>query len=190
MGHRDDDAAGRFFETLRQPGDGYRGSATGPVDTRAETLDDATVVRAIFVACHRGSLDGAGLDDVTIERLMQHRFDMQRAGYRFSLPDAVWEVITEADRVVGQVLTHDDGERVLVAELAVAPEHRGRGIGGDTVAGLIGRAGERPLELRLGHGSPSEAWYRSQGFELVGSDDHQIHLLRLPHATALAATGV
>jgi GNAT superfamily N-acetyltransferase len=187
LGHRDDDVDGRSFDTPLLTGSSRRASSSG-VSTRAECLHDATAVRAIFVASYRGPLDDAGFDDPTVERLLQHRFDLQRAGYRFALPTGVWEVILEADLVVGRFLTHDDGERFLLAEILVAPEHRGRGIGSHALAGVIDRAGKRAIELRLDHGSPAEAWCRRHGFEDLGADESHKHLVHRPGQAAFAST--
>jgi GNAT superfamily N-acetyltransferase len=188
LGHRDDDAVERSVDTPRARAGCSRPGSNDGVSTRAEGLNDATAVRAIFVASYRGPLDDAGFDESTIERLMQHRFDLQRAGYLFALPAAVWEVILEADLVVGGFLTHDDGERFLLAEISVSPEHRGRGIGSHALAGVIDRAGERAIELRLDHGSPAEAWCRRHGFEDLGADESHKHLVHRPRQAAFAST--
>jgi GNAT superfamily N-acetyltransferase len=150
---------------------------------------DDGVMHDMFVAIRRGPMDAAGFDPVTVERLMRHQFDMQRAGYRFACPTATWEAILADGVVVGRMVTDDDGAHVMLVDIMVDPAHQGQGHGSQALAALIDRAGKRPIELRVDHGSRAERWYHRHGFARVGADDLQAHLVRVPTATVLAATG-
>jgi ribosomal protein S18 acetylase RimI-like enzyme len=157
---------------------------------RPEEHGDEAALREIFVATRRGPLDASGLDAATVERLMVHQFQMQRASYRLAFPDSTWETIVADGAIVGRIVTDADDDRVLLVDIMVAPAHQRRGHGSQALGQLIARAEPRPLELSVDHGSPAEAWYRSYGFEETGRNDLQVHLVRRPRATAMAPTGV
>ncbi|HEX6658222.1 MAG TPA: GNAT family N-acetyltransferase [Ilumatobacter sp.] len=144
----------------------------------------------MFVAIRRGSLDSAGFDANTVDRLVQHQFDLQRAGYRLSYPSVTSEAIVFDGDVVGRLITDDAGERVVLVDIMIDPVHQRQGIGSRVLAELVTRAGSRPIELRLDHGSSAEGWCRRHGFERVATDDLHAHLVRVPAGSAMASTGV
>lgn len=85
-------------------------------------------------------------------------------------------VAVEDERVCGFVTTeyHPWNRRLTIADLAVSPAHRGRGIGRT----LLGRAVDRARELGAAHvwlevthvNTPAIRLYRSAGFTFCGLD--------------------
>ena len=150
---------------------------------------DDGVMHDMFVAIRRGPMDAAGFDPVTVERLMRHQFDMQRAGYRFACPAATWEAIVADDVVVGRIVTDDDEAGMMLVDIMVDPAHQRQGYGSQALAALIARAGKRPIELHVDHGSPAESWYQRYGFEQVGADDLQARLVRAHRDRLLVRPG-
>jgi GNAT superfamily N-acetyltransferase len=157
---------------------------------RPQCEADERAMRDVFVAVRRGVLDSAGLDENTVERLMQHRFELQRAGYRLAHPQATSEAIVHDGDVVGRLITDDGDQRVLLVDIMIDPDYQGRGIGSRVLWDLVNRAGSRPVEIRIDHGSPVEPWCRRHGFEQVAADDVQAHFVRVPRDLALAPTAV
>lgn len=155
---------------------------------REEREPDECVMRAMFVAIRRGPLDAAGFDPPTVDRLMQHQFELQRAGYRFAHPHARSEAVVLDGTVVGRLITDDSCEAVVLVDIMIDPEHQQCGVGSHVLCELIARNASRTIELRVDHGSPAEAWYARHGFEPVGSDQLQSHLVR-PATASLASTG-
>ena len=151
---------------------------------------DERAMRDMFVAIRRGPMDAAGFDASTVVRLVQHQFELQRAGYRLTFPDATSEAIVADGELVGRVITDDDQARVVIVDIMIDPAYQRRGIGSRVVVDLVARAGSRPVELRIDHGSPLEGWYRRHGFEPVAAQDVQAHFVRMPVAAAMASTEV
>ena len=171
MGHRDTDSS-HSLSLLRPVCDG-----------------DEPAIRQMFVAIRRGPMDAAGFDPGTVVRLVEHQFELQRAGYRLTFPHATSEAIVVDGELVGRVITDDDEARLVLVDIMIDPGHQRQGIGSRLVADLVARAGSRSFELRIDHGSPVEAWYRRHGFEQVAANDVQAHFVRMPAANVLAATG-
>ena len=142
---------------------------------------------SMFVTIRRAPMDAAGFDDATVERLVQHQFDLQRVGYRYTYPLAQTEAIVVEEQIVGRLITDDSGEQVVLVDVMVDPAHQRRGIGTHTLLEFIGRLRGRSIGLRVNHGSAAEAWYRRHGFEQVGADDQQVHLVRIDVERALSA---
>ena len=160
--------------------EGTGGTAVSALPMLREERDaDEPVFCSIFVANRRAPMDAAGFDDQTVERLVQHQFDLQRVGYRYTYPLAQTEAIVVDDQIVGRLITDDSGEQVVLVDVMVDPAHQRRGIGTHTLLEFIGRHRGRSIGLRVNHGSAAEAWYRRHGFEQVGADDLQAHLVRV-----------
>jgi GNAT superfamily N-acetyltransferase len=150
---------------------------------------DERAIREMFVAIRRAPMDAAGFDPGTVVRLVEHQFELQRAGHRLTFPHATSEAIVVDGGLVGRVITDDDDDRVVLVDIMIDPDHQRQGIGSRLLADLVARAGSRSVELRIDHGSPVEAWYRRHGFEQVAASDVQAHFVRVPASNVLAATG-
>ena len=147
---------------------------------RPDVDADEPAFRAIFVAIRRAPMDAAGFDADTVERLVQHQFDLQRAGYRYTFPLAETDAIVVGDEVVGRLITDHSGEQVVLVDIMIEPARQQQGIGTHVLRELIARHPGRSIELRVDHGAPAEAWYHRHGFEQVGADQVQAHLVRVP----------
>ena len=145
---------------------------------RPERDDDEPAFCSMFVAVRRAPMDAAGFDGDTVERLVQHQFDLQRVGYRYTYPLALTEAIVVGGEVVGRLITDDSGDHVVLVDVMVHPALQARGIGTRILRQLINRHPGRAIELRVNHGAPADAWYRKHGFEQVGADALQAHLVR------------
>ena len=81
------------------------------------------------------------------------------------------QLATSADTLIGAVLCGHDGRRGLVYHLAVAPEHRGRGIGKEilkkSLAGLREYGIARVIILVANDNSAGQEFWLSQGFEQI-----------------------
>ncbi len=164
-------------------------AVSAPPTLRSEHDDDETAFCSMFVAIRRAPMDAAGFDGDTVERLVQHQFDLQRVGYRYTYPLAQTEAIVVGDEVVGRLITDDSGDRVVLVDIMVDPARQARGIGTRVLRQMISRHPGRSIELRVNHGAPADAWYRRHGFEQVGADELQAHLVRAGVEPASAAIG-
>ncbi len=88
------------------------------------------------------------------------------------LLSAVYEAVYEEERVAGYAAVWFAGREAELGDLAVAPNDRRRGIGGELVEAVLHEARSRGvvqifLEVREGNQS-AQGLYRSRGFEIVG----------------------
>ena len=80
--------------------------------------------------------------------------------------------VCEEERIAGYAAVWFVGREAELGDLAVAPNDRRRGIGGELVDAVLGEARTRGvvrifLEVREGNRS-AQGLYRSRGFEIVG----------------------
>ncbi|HIZ34588.1 MAG TPA: GNAT family acetyltransferase [Candidatus Ruania gallistercoris] len=83
-------------------------------------------------------------------------------------PSSTVLVLTEGDRVLGTVMTGDDGHRGWLYYLAVHPDHQGEGHGRALVTAaenwLAGR-GVVKVQLMIREGNPVAGFYAGLGYQ-------------------------
>jgi GNAT superfamily N-acetyltransferase len=152
------------------------------------SVDDDPTMRRIFMASRRDSLDQAGFDEATVERLTSYQFDLQRADYEISFPAAGWEAIVVDGAVVGRLVTYEDRDCTMLVDLVIDPPRRREGTGSAVVSELIVRAGTRRVELDVDPDSAADVWFRRFGFTPVDGDAPRRRLVREPDAASVDGT--
>jgi len=152
--------------------EGAGGTAVSALPMLREERDaDEPVFCTIFVANRRAPMDAAGFDDQTVERLVQHQFDLQRVGYRYTYPLAQTEaIVVDEQRVHGTgrqagARAQSPGDRPSGAPMQRSDEVADHALLllGDADTGRGGIAGdEHPQRRRSVAGE--EAFARAGGF--------------------------
>jgi ribosomal protein S18 acetylase RimI-like enzyme len=136
---------------------------------RAVRSADDDLLLQIYASTRADELDlvdWAPGQRVAFERM---QFMAQRQDWAARFPHAVHSVV-EVDGVgVGRIVVEEDGERILIVDLALLPSLRGRGVGTTLLQGVLDRADARALPVRL-HVEPdnrARRLYLRLGFEVV-----------------------
>lgn len=142
---------------------------------RPATAADDPFLAALFRAA-RPDLQRLPLPAEQRDALIDMQWQAQRRGYRSNWPGAVDSVIDVAGTPVGRVLV-DAGPPVTVVDIAVTPEHRGRGFATAALRQVLGEADRRgvAVTLRVARENPARRWYERLGFAVV--DDTGAHLV-------------
>ena len=104
---------------------------------------------------------------------LRMQFDAQDSYYRQSYPDARFDVIEQAGTPVGRLYVARLEDELRVIDIALLPEHRGRGIGSQLMSDVLAEADARHLRVTL-HVEP---WNRARelyirlGFRVVRRGD-------------------
>jgi ribosomal protein S18 acetylase RimI-like enzyme len=147
-------------------------SGPNAVVLRRESPLDREAVDALVTADVAAQFAASGVDPTVIASLLRMQAAARRTQYADAHPDAVAEVIDVAGRTVGVVLTADLPEATRIVDLAIAPDHRRRGIARAVVAQLCRAADARSRVLTLQVWTDNAAaigLYESAGFAFDGS---------------------
>lgn len=148
--------------------------------------EDTALLRNLFVDS-RPELALLPLPPAQVAQLVEVQWQAQRAGHAASRPQAVDRVIEVAGESVGRVLV-DQGPPVAVVDIALLPEHRGRGTGTEVLRRLLEDADARGVEteLHVRRDNPAQRLYARLGFEVVaGADELDLRMVRPPAAPTL-----
>jgi N-acetylglutamate synthase-like GNAT family acetyltransferase len=184
---RKGDGMGRSVTTneLKRQADG---EAITACSLRLESADDLATMQRIFRASRRATLDESGFDESTVERLTAYQYDLERADFGMSHPQARWEAIVVGGDVVGRLVTHEDGDRTILIDVVIDPLRRRQGTGSAVMTELIARAENRPIELHVARDSAADTWFRRFGFVPVDGDAPRRRLVREPDVEAVEGT--
>lgn len=139
---------------------------TASAALREARSDDLRLLRALFAA-----------DRLPV--LLDQQYDARAAGYAAAWPQRLDRIIESDGMAVGRVLVGlGRGER-RIADVAVLPEHRNRGLGTRALELVLAEAdaAKEPVTLRVDHGSPARRLYERLGFTVVAEEAIQ-HVMR------------
>lgn len=152
------------------------------ISLRPEEPGDEPSLFRLYASTRADELALTGWDDTACERFLRMQFQAQRAGYREMFPHAQFAIILSEGSPVGRVVIDRPEDEIRIVDLVIAPEYRGRGIGGALMSSIMAEAAtsSTPLRLKVITGTPAQRWYERLGFSLVEDGDVYLEMERSP----------
>jgi len=136
---------------------------------RPETDDDLEFLYRVYASTRADEMKLVSWTDEQKEAFVRHQFTAQRAHYYGSYVDARFLLILEEGQPIGRLYLHQMPGDLRIVDIALLPEHRGRGIGAMLLRELIDDAGSRgdAVSIHVEIFNPALRLYERLGFELV-----------------------
>lgn len=152
------------------------GPHASPLRLRPEEPADRPFLFALYAATREPELAATGWSAAQCTAFLQHQFAALTSGYMTAYPDADRWILECGGTSVGAVIRARTTEEHRVVYVALAPAHRGRGLGGILLRRLQQQAAEArvPLRLQAFVDSPALRLYRRLGFVETGTDGLRI----------------
>jgi ribosomal protein S18 acetylase RimI-like enzyme len=153
-----------------------------PVRLRPAGPDDEPFLRGLSAEIRAMEFAALGLPADALERLLAMQHEAQERAYRSTYPHARADVVLVEGARVGRIVVDRGGATVHLVDIAIHPDHQGRGIGTALLSALIEeslRSG-RSMTLTVLRTSRALALYRRLGFTETGGDDVYLALERPP----------
>lgn len=162
--------------TDRPPGD------PGQIELRPATDDDRSFLLDVYASTRTEELSVVTWTDDQKDAFLLMQFDAQDAWYHQIYPDGDFLVIVHADVPVGRLYVARGPAEIRIVDIALLPEHRGRGIGSHLVADIIATADAAglPVTLRVEPWNPAKRLYGRLGFELRDQEGLYETMVRPP----------
>ena len=138
---------------------------------------DAELLYRIYASTRDDELAALPWDATAKEAFLRMQFAAQDRYYHVTYPGASYDLIVDGEQVLGRLYL-DRGEKVwLVIDLALLPEHRGRGIGTRLLGGVLAEAAAAamPVQMHVERFNPARRLYDRLGFYQIA--DQGIYLL-------------
>jgi GNAT superfamily N-acetyltransferase len=125
----------------------------------------------LYAAVREPELEGAGMPVEQRGPFVAQQFDVQSRQYE-AYEDATFEVVLVDDEPAGRLIVARWPEELRVVDIALLPEHRGRGIGGALLAELLEEADARGVKasIHVERFNPAQRLYSRLGFRAISED--------------------
>ncbi len=126
--------------------------------------------------------------DAEKEAFLRFQFDAQKKYYDEQFPDASFDLILLDGEPSGRLYVDRREDEIRLVDIALLPEHRGRGIGGRIMRRILHEGEEKGLLVRIHveRDNPAMRLYERLGFEKI-EEQGVYHLMEW--TPARAATG-
>jgi GNAT superfamily N-acetyltransferase len=138
---------------------------------------DAELLYRIYASTRQDELAVVPWDAAQKEAFLRMQFAAQDRYYHANFPAASYHLVVSGDEVLGRLYV-DRGETAwLVIDLALLPEHRGRGLGTRLLCDVLAEAGAaaKPVRIHVEQFNPARRLYDRLGFRLIA--DEGVYLL-------------
>ena len=148
-----------------------------PLGLRPAGPADAEMLYKIYASTREAELAVVPWDAPTKEAFLRMQFNAQHTDYRARYPDASYDLIMGGDQVLGRLYVHR-GETVWqVLDIALLPEHRGKGIGAWLMTEVLAEAGaaSKRVQIYVERFNVARHLYDRLGFRQIA--DQGVYLL-------------
>jgi ribosomal protein S18 acetylase RimI-like enzyme len=113
------------------------------------------------------------------EAFLRMQYEAQRSSYRMQIPHAEYWVIRSGETAVGRLIIDWTPEEIHIADIALLPEFRRRGLGSALMQAIMREAARtaKAVGLYVERFNPALHWYERLGFIVVGSGPVYLEML-------------
>lgn len=140
---------------------------------RAARPGDAPLLHRIYASTRADELALVAWPDAVKDAFLTQQREARDADYARRHPRAERLIVEDADGPVGSLWIDRGEDGLVLLDIALLPEHRGRGVGGMLLEDLQREAAQRgvPLMLQVAATNRASDLYLRLGFRDVGGDE-------------------
>ena len=103
------------------------------------------------------------------EDFLRFQFEAQHTYYQEHFPDASFDLILVGDEAVGRLYVDRRDDEIRLIDIALLPERRGGGLGGQLLDELLREARQtgKLVRIHVEHNNPAMRLYLRLGFEKI-----------------------
>ena len=139
---------------------------------------DAELLYRIYASTREDELAVVPWQAAQKEAFLRMQFAAQDRYYHATFPAASYDLIVSGEEVLGRLYV-DRGEPAwLVLDIALLPEHRGRGIGARLLSDVLAeaRAAAKPVQIHVERFNPAQRLYDRLGFRQIADEGVYLRL--------------
>jgi ribosomal protein S18 acetylase RimI-like enzyme len=171
----------QFRARLRTVLGGWLSRVSG-FELRAATSEDEPFLYELVTGAMAERLAASAWEPAMRDTLLRMQYDACRRGYAERFPEAEHSIIVIQGQPAGHIIVARSAEEIRIVDMIIAPQSRGRGVGGAVLKAYLegaSRAGRR-VRLQVALTNPAVRLYQRLGFEPAGGDEVNLELERRP----------
>ena len=151
------------------------------VSLRPADENDRPFLLRLYASTREPELEASGLPREQWGAFVEHQFAAQGRHYE-SYENTSYDMVLVDGEPAGRLIVARWSEELRVVDIALLPEHRGRGIGGSLMRALIAEADEREVKtsIHVERFNPAQRLYARLGFRAVAEAGGVYLLLERP----------
>ena len=133
---------------------------------RPAVSSDADLLRRVYASVRAEELAAVPWSDAEKDAFLRQQFDAQDAHYREQYAGATFDVIEVDDLPAGRLYVARWEDEIRIMDIALLPEHRGRGVGTQILRGLLeeGALTGKRVSIHVEMHNPALRLYERLGF--------------------------
>jgi ribosomal protein S18 acetylase RimI-like enzyme len=137
---------------------------------------DLPFLEALYASTRAEELAPVPWSDEEKTAFLRQQFAAQHAHYQEHYPGAAFDLLESDGQAIGRLYVARGPREIRVVDIALAPGHRGRGLGTELLRELQeeGHRSGRPVTVHVERNNPALRLYARLGFSL--REDKGIHL--------------
>lgn len=150
------------------------------ITLRPVTADDEPFLFAVYAGTRRDEIMAWGWSAQQQDAFLRMQFNAQHQSYRMQYPSAAHQLILLNDESVGRLIVVRSKSDILLADIALLPEYRNRGIGSKLIRELLDEAAGKglPVVLQVLKTNPAVNLYERLGFVKTGESELHFQMRR------------
>ena len=155
------------------------------ITSRPIHAGDEEFLYRVYASTRQEELAQTGWDETQKSAFLRMQFDAQSDYYEEHYRGAEFSLVLSDGHPAGRLYVARWQEEIRIVDVALLPEHRGRGIGTYLLNVLISESEEsgKPLSIHVERFNPALRLYERLGFRAVADKGVYLLLERLPGAT-------
>ena len=143
---------------------------------RPTTPADRAFLLEVYASTRAEELAPVPWSDEQKAAFLEQQFSAQDHHYKTHYDNTAYDVIVVDGEDVGRLYVGRWSEEIRIVDIALLPQHRGRGIATALLADLIAEAeaASKPLTIHVERTNPAIAFYERLGFRLT--EDRGVYL--------------
>lgn len=157
----------------------HRESRQPLTNLRPRVEDDGPFLRRLYASTRLEELSAFGWDDNQVSLFLDSQFEAQDLHYRQKFPGAEFDIILSEGEAIGRLYVQRTENLTELIDIALLPEWRNRGIGGDLLRQILSEG--NPVQLHvLSSNQAAKRLYARLGFKEESADGIYQKLLWRP----------
>ncbi|GGO81514.1 N-acetyltransferase GCN5 [Marinobacterium nitratireducens] len=149
-------------------------------DLRRQQDADYPFIERLYASTRAAEMASCGWPPVAVAEFLRHQCQLQYLHYRDHFPDAEFWIVERQGTAIGRLYLSWGDTTLQLIDIALLPEHRGKGIGSALLDMLLTRADKHQLAvgLHVEIDNPARLLYLRLGFETLNDEGLYLRMQR------------
>ncbi|CAM2066829.1 GNAT family N-acetyltransferase [Sulfidibacter corallicola] len=151
------------------------------VSLRPAEERDTAFLSEVYRSTRLEEMQASGWSEKEIVDFLEFQFQAQHKFYHEQWPSTDFDLILVNGVPAGRLYVDRRDDEIRVVDIALLPDYRGKGIGGDLLREILAEAHgkDQPVRIHVEHNNPAMHLYLRLGFKKVDTNG-VYHLMECP----------